>query len=370
MADIRISNLADILVNYSVEVEPGHLVGIDCWPFNSSALPYLQEVTRAVLKAGAHPLFDLEPEFFSNILFDEGDDSQISFVDPRMIWGAQELDRSITFTCEENTHRLSGVDPERQARRSAAYREFQDIFYGRAAEGSMRWVYTLVPTSAYAQDAEMSLEEFENFFFKATFADIDNPIDKLTSIREEQDRIISWLAGKKELIVQGPNVDLTLSIKGRPFINCYGDANLPDGEIFTAPVEDSAVGWIRFTYPAVSSGREVAGVELQFEAGKAVKATAEKNEEFLLASLNMDRGARFIGEFAFGMNKAIDRHIKNILFDEKIGGTIHLALGFGYPESGSKNKSALHWDMICDMKGGGQVLADGEMFYKDGEFLI
>ena len=370
MTDIRISNLAEILVNYSVEVDQGQMVHIGCWPFNTSALPYLQEVTRAVLKAGGYPLLDLEPEFFSNVLFDEGDDAQISFVDPRLLWGARELDRSIVFTCEENTRRLTGVDPERQTRWVAANREVQDIFYRRAAEGSLRWVLTLVPTSGYAQDAEMSLEEFEDYFFKATFADIDNPIDKLTSMREEQDRIISWLAGKKELRVQGPNVDLTLSIDGRPFINCYGDENLPDGEIFTAPVEDSAEGWIRFTYPAVSSGREVTGVELQFEAGKAVKATAEKNEEFLLASLDMDEGARFIGEFAFGMNKAIDRHIKNILFDEKIGGTIHLALGFGYPESGSKNKSALHWDMICDMKDGGQVLADDEMFYKDGEFLI
>jgi len=323
-----------------------------------------------VLRAGGHPLLDLEPEFFSNILFDEGDDSQISFVDPRMLWGARELDRSIVFTCEENTRRLSGIDPELQTRYAAANREVQDIFYGRAAEGSLRWVYTLVPTSGYAQDAEMSLAEFEDFFFHAVFADIDNPMDKLTSVREEQDRLISWLDEKKELRIQGPNVDLTLSIEGRPFINCYGDANLPDGEIFTAPVEDSAEGWIRFTYPAVLSGREVIGVELQFEAGRAVKATAEKNEEFLLASLDMDEGARFIGEFAFGTNKAIDRHIKNILFDEKIGGTIHLALGFGFPESGSQNKSALHWDMICDMKDGGQVLVDGEVFYKDGEFLI
>lgn len=370
MSDPRISNLARILVEHSVDVQPGHTVHIGCWPYAPRALPYVREITRAVLRAGGQPMIDLEPEFFEGLLLTNGDDAQLAFVDPRLMLLARDIDRSIVLTCEENTHRLSGVDPQRQAQRAKSFAEYHEITNRRTAEGSLRWVLTLVPTSGYAQDAEMSLEAYEDFFFKATFADSDKPIERWVQLQEFQAGLVSWLEGRKQVEIKGPHADLTLSIEGRPFINCYGDANLPDGEIFTAPVEDSAHGWIRFTYPAIYRGREVAGVELQFEKGKVVKATAEKEEALLHATLDMDEGARFLGEFGIGTNKGIDRFTKNSLFDEKIGGTIHLALGFGYPESGSKNLSALHWDMICDMQDGGQILVDGELFYDAGEFLI
>ena len=176
--------------------------------------------------------------------------------------------------------------------------------------------------------------------------------------------------GKSTLKVKGPDVDLSLSIAGRIFINGDGKVNMPCGEIFTSPVEDSVSGWIRFTYPAVWKGREVEGVELHFEKGKVVKATAEKNEDFLLEMLNTDKGASYLGEFAFGTNKEIQRFTKNMAFDEKLGGTIHMALGNGFPEAGCKNESAIHWDMICDMRDGGQVFVDDELLYESGEFKI
>jgi aminopeptidase len=181
---------------------------------------------------------------------------------------------------------------------------------------------------------------------------------------------VDWLAGKKQVTVKGPNADLSLSIEGRTFINADGEKNMPSGEIFTSPVEESAQGWIRFTYPAISSGREVEGIELEFKDGKVVSARAEKNEEFLLTMLDTDESARYLGEFAIGTNYGIKKFTKSILFDEKIGGSIHLAIGFGFIEAGGKNQSAIHWDMICDMRDDSEIHVDGELFYKNGQFKV
>jgi aminopeptidase len=209
-----------------------------------------------------------------------------------------------------------------------------------------------------------------DFFFRTVFADQEDPIEPWVEMRAQQEKLVEWLKGHKRVEVKGPQVDLKLSIEDRRFISCHGDENIPDGEIFTGPVEDSVEGWVRFSYPAIFMGREVSGVELRFEDGKVVQAKAEKNEEYLHTVLEMDSGAKYLGEFAIGTNYAIDRFTKNILFDEKIGGTMHMALGFGYPESGSKNQSALHWDMITDMKDGGEIRIDGELFYQSGEFKV
>ncbi len=370
MVDVRIKNLARVMVEYSTQVVPGNTVLISSIPFAPAALPYLQETARAVLKAGGHPMFDLDPEGYETLLLKEGNDEQLTFIDPRVMLAAREFDRAIMFTCEENTRRMSAIDPERQSLRMAAWKEYFDITSKRTADGSYHWVLTLVPTSGYAQDAEMDLEAFEEFFFHTTFADRDDPVGSWIEMRSKQEALVEWLRGRKLVEVKGPQVDLRLSIEDRPFISCHGDENIPDGEIFTAPVEESVEGWIRFSYPAIFTGREVAGVELRFEAGKVVEAVADKNNDFLQSMLDMDAGARYLGEFAIGTNHAIDRFTKNILFDEKIGGTMHMALGFGYPESGSKNQSALHWDMITDMKDGGEIRVDGELFYKSGEFRV
>jgi aminopeptidase len=240
----------------------------------------------------------------------------------------------------------------------------------RSATGEFRWVGTLYPTNAYAQDAEMSLRDYEEFVYGACFCDQDDPVARWQEVHDMQQKLVDWLVGKREVRVTGPNADLTLSIEDRVFMNSDGHKNMPSGEIFTGPVEDSVEGWVRFTYPAVTAGREVEGIELKFEKGKVVEASAKKGEEFLLKMLDTDPGARYVGEFAIGTNDGIKRFTKNILFDEKIGGSFHMAVGFGFPETGSKNESAIHWDMICDMRDGGEIHVDGDMFYRSGEFMI
>jgi aminopeptidase len=265
---------------------------------------------------------------------------------------------------------LSAIDPSRQQIAQVAQSELMGVYMERSAAGELRWVGTLYPTNAHAQEADMSLEAFENFVFRACHADKEDPVAEWLAVRAVQQQLVDWLLGKEIVTVKGPNVDLQLSIAGRTFINSDGKRNMPSGEIFTGPVEESANGWVRFSYPAIVAGREVSGVELRFEDGNVVEAKAQKNEEFLLKTLDTDAGARYLGEFAVGTNYAIDRFTKSILYDEKIGGTIHMALGRGYPETGSKNVSAIHWDMICDMRDGGQIWVDDELFYDSGEFVV
>jgi aminopeptidase len=216
----------------------------------------------------------------------------------------------------------------------------------------------------------MSLRDYADFVYQATFADQDDPVGAWQKIHDEQQRLVDWLVGKQQVTVKGPNVDLRLSVEGRTFINADGEKNMPSGEIFTSPVEDSANGWIRFTYPAIAGGREVEGIELQFKDGKVVSAKAEKNEDYLNTMLDTDESARYLGEFAIGTNYGIQKFTKSILFDEKIGGTMHLAIGGGFIEAGGENQSAIHWDMICDMRDDSEIHMDGELFYKNGEFKV
>ncbi len=374
MADARVVNLAKTLVQYSTKVRPKEHVAIFHQP---AGLPLVREIYREVIRAGAYPYVLLgllrshvEVEDLAYILFTEGNDDHMQHVNRFEKIVRSEFDVMIIVESSSNTRVLSSVDPAKQSLRSKAHSELTNIFMQRSASGDLRWVITLFPTEAYAQDADMNLSEFEDFVYGTTFADQDDPVAAWQAVHDEQQRLVDWLEGKRNVEVRGPNVELNLSIEDRKFINSDGTHNMPSGEIFTGPVEDSLNGWIRFSYPAIYSGREVAGVELHFESGKVVKASAEKNEDFLLRMLETDAGAKYVGEFAVGTNKRINRFIKSILFDEKIGGTIHMALGAGYPETGSSNESAIHWDMICDMRDGGEIVVDGELFYRSGEFQI
>jgi aminopeptidase len=270
----------------------------------------------------------------------------------------------------DNTRTLSGVDPARQQIARTAGQELMQTFMQRSAAGEFRWVGTMYPTNAQAQEADMSLADFEDFVYSACFVDKEEPVAEWQKMSAMQQQLVDWLVGKKDVKVQGPNVDMTLSIAERTFINSDGQKNMPSGEIFTGPVEESVNGWVRFTYPAIFSGREVEGIELRFEDGKVVEASAKKNEAFLISVLDTDPGARYLGEWAVGTNNGIQRFTKSILYDEKIGGTIHMAVGNGYPETGSKNKSVVHWDMICDMRDGGKIWVDDELFYDSGKFTV
>jgi len=367
MTDPRVKRLADLLTNYCVAVKPGDRVLITG---GHLALPLIRETYRQVLRAGGNPMLQIADDEIQEILFKEASDDQLKFVHEPVKVTYDTFECQIGIRGAANTRAMSGVDPKKQHIRQTAQKGLSEIFMRRSAAGELRWVGTLYPTPAYAQDADMSLSDFEDFVYGACHVDKEDPVAEWMIVSEEQRQKVEWLKGKKQVKIKGPSVELTLSIIGRTFINSDGKRNMPSGEIFTGPVEDSVNGWVRFTYPAIVSGREISGVELRFENGKVIQASAEKNEEFLHSALESDEGARYLGEFAIGTNFGINRFTKNILYDEKIGGTIHMALGAGYPETGSKNKSSIHWDMICEMRDGGQIWVDDELFYDTGEFKV
>jgi len=367
MPDPRATNLAKILVNYSTKVQPGEWVFIR---FNVVALPLAREVYREVLRAGGHPTMVHEDDDLREIFVSEANESQLKWISPSVELLYNQADVMIYLDAARNTRHLMGTDPQRWSRRLQALRGLRETYIRRTAAGEMRWVLTQFPCHALAQEADMSLRAFEDFVYAATYADQPDPIQRWQSIHDEQQRLVDWLKGKREVVIRSPNADLRLSIAGRGFINADGSRNMPSGEIFTSPVEDSVNGWIRFTFPAVKDGRVVEGVELEFTDGKVTGAKARTNEGYLLAMLDSDEGARYLGEFAVGTNYAVQRFTKSILYDEKIGGSIHLAVGTGFPEVGGVNQSSIHWDFICDMRAESEILVDGELFYKNGQFKI
>jgi aminopeptidase len=367
MADIRVEKLAELLVNYSVGVKKGDKVSIEA---GGGAAPLVKAVYKQVLLAGGLPYLSYTPEGCDEIFFTYASDEQLTYVNEMSKIVVDTYDVRIHLDGTTNTKALSGIDPAKMVKRSAARRPLLEKVLDRSARGEMRWVTTLYPTNAFAQDAEMSLEEYEDFVFSACVPDLDDPVGYWERFSRRQDEIIAWLKGKETVRVTAPETDLTLSIKGRPFINCDGHLNMPDGEIFCGPVENSMNGTVYFSYPTVYDGREVSGVRLKFKDGKCVDAAAEKNEAFLIQKLDTDEGSRYVGEFAIGTNESITKFTREILFDEKINGSFHMALGTGYPESGSTNRSAIHWDMVCDLTKGGEITVDGMSFYKNGKFKI
>jgi len=367
MTDPRIEKLAQVMTEYSAPVKEGDQVFVQAKPV---AQPLLLALCRAVLERGGHPVVLAEVPGVHEIFLREANDAQIDFVSPVQRMVIETFDVIYNVLSETNTRDLSTVDPARQAKRQFAERDLARIYMERSAAGDLDWCLTLFPTDAYAQDAEMSLREYEEFVFGAGLLDDPDPAARWREVEQEQQRLVDWLEGRREVRIVGPHCDLTLDITGRGFINAHGTHNFPDGEIFTSPVDDSAEGRIHFTYPAVTSGREVEGIELRFEKGEVVEAKAEKGEEFLHQILAVDEGAKRLGEFAIGTNNNITRFSRNILFDEKLGGTVHLAVGRAFPEIGGQNESAIHWDMICDMKDGGEIWVDGTLFYQSGEFQV
>ena len=365
--DIRLSRMARLLVEYSVDVQPGDRVGILSSP---AAADLVREVYARVLERGGHALVYLGLPGLEEIFFRTANEAQLAYVDPVHKLVREEFEAMISIRALENTRELSGIDPARQRVRNQALRPLMQRYMERGASGELKWNGTLFPTPASAQEADMSTRDYEDFVYGACFCDREDPVAEWRRVHDEQERVVQWFKGRDQVRVTGPNADLTLSVKDRIFINSDGRHNMPSGEVFTGPVEDSASGWVRFTYPAVHGGREVEGVELHFEAGKVVKATAKKNEAYLLEMLDTDEGSRYLGEFAIGTNLGIQKFTKNILFDEKIGGSFHMALGMGYPDTGSRNQSAIHWDLICDMRDGGEIWADGELLYQGGQFVI
>ena len=366
MIDARIEKLADVLVRYSVAVKKGDLVVIAGEPVAETLTVALY---RAVLEAGGHPHVRLAPDTLQEIMLKHGSPEQLQYVSPLSLHDVEKMDVSIGIWAEVNTRALTNTDPALNALMSAARKTIRSRFMERAAQKELRWTGTLFPTNASAQDAQMSLSEYEDFVFSAGLLDRDDPVAAWKKVAAKQQKIVDMLNGKNTLRVQAQNgTDLNMSFQGRKWINCCGDYNFPDGEVFSAPVEDSVNGTIVFSFPALHMGHECDGVQLRFQAGKVIEAQAQKGEEFLNKMLDQDEGARRVGEFAIGTNYSIQQFSRNTLFDEKIGGTVHLAVGAAYPETGGKNESGLHWDMVCDLRPGGNITLDSETIYEDGKF--
>ena len=366
MVDQRVEKLAELLVNYSLDVKPKNKVFIRA---GMAAEPLIAQVYRKVIEVGAFPYTVIDFPFGEEIMFRYGSDEQIQYIhEPtEVMYG--KYDRMLRIIADENTKALSGIDSSKMAMWSKSRGPLMNTYMDRAARGELRWSLTAFPTQAYAQDADMSLAEYEDFLYGACMPDMNDPVGYWKNISRQQDHIVQWLKGKKHVHLVGKDTDLQLSIEGRTFINCDCTVNIPDGEVFTGPVEDSIEGHVSFSYPTIYQTREVTGVKLEFSKGRVVKASADKNEEFLLKTLDTDAGSRGVGEFAIGTNEGIQRFTRQILFDEKIGGSFHMALGKGYPESGSKAESSIHWDMICDLRDG-YIKVDGETLYENGKFVI
>jgi aminopeptidase len=365
--DPRVTNLARVLVQHSAAVREGDVCTIEG---ESAAEPLLQAVYEEVLRAGGNPIVQMAMEGQSAAYFEHASDDQLEWVSPLAEWAVENADVRIAVMASQNTRALSQVPPERQTKRQGATQHLMKRAMERSAEGSYRWALTLFPTHAYASEAGLSLAAYEDFYFGACLADEGDPVAAWRRQSEETERLKDWIEGRSEVHVTGEGTDLRLGIEGRTFIAAGGKHNMPDGEFFTGPVEDSAEGEIAFHLPASYAGRQVSGVRYRFQGGKVVDASAEKGEEFLIEMLDTDEGARRLGELGIGTNYGIEDGTGEILLDEKIGGTVHLAVGRSYPETGGVNESAIHWDMICDLRRGGKIEVDGETLQEDGRFVV
>jgi len=359
---------ASVLVDYSTNVQKGDLVIIKAT--SPMAENLVKAVYKRVLEKGANPIVRTSICDLSDAFIKYANDEQLDYVDPISKLEYKVIDKYISIGAPLNVKNMARADKTKMARRSKATRELSELLLNRSAKGEASWVVADVPTHGLAQEAKMSFDEYSEFLYNACFLNLDNPVEKLLEMDKQQKQWCEYLNKKNKIRILGEKTDITFSTKGRKWISCSGLNNYPDGEVFTSPVEDSAEGQIYFDFPAIYRGNEANKIHLTLEKGKVVKATAEKGEEFLNAMLDLDEGARFVGEIAVGTNDMIQDVTGNILFDEKIGGSIHMAVGASYPETGGKNTSGLHWDIIKNMKNGGEIYADDELIYKDGKFII
>ncbi len=358
---------ARLLVDYSLNVQPGERVMVRSSP---EAEPLLREVYRCILERGAEPVLRVSFDWQQSLYYEHASDEVIGRFDEVYEFDVHRCDASLYIYASQNTRETSGADPEKQKARAKLMIPIQEYVMGKDAEGepNVRWCVTLFPTAASAQDAEMAIWDYERFVYSAMFLDREDPVQAWNGLAASQQSLTDLLNRSKEVRIVGKDTDLTLGIEGRIAVNSDGRHNMPSGEVFTAPLEDAVNGAVTFSeLPQIYQGKEVLGIRLEFRDGKVVDASAKKNEEFLLKMLDSDEGSRILGELGIGTNAGIQRHIKHILFDEKIGGTVHLALGRAYDENGGTNKSAIHWDLIKDLRDGGHLEMDGVKYVWNGK---
>jgi aminopeptidase len=359
MSDRRVERYAALLVETCIEVQPGWQVLV-----NGGALarPLLEEVSRLVGRRGAYVLqrTSLAGSGINVPWAREAPEELLAKPAPIEAFAFDNADALISIEAPENTRELTGLSAERLATIQAGMRPHLE----RLLTMDLKWVGCQYPTPALAQEAGMSLEAFTDFLYGACLLDWD-------AERERMSRYAERFDGAQEVRLVAGGTDLRLGIAGRRMEVDAGGANMPGGEFFTSPLEDSAEGEIHFDeFPAVYAGREVNGIRLRFEGGRVVDAAAKDNEEFLLEMLDLDDGSRRLGELGIGCNPGITRHMKNTLFDEKIDGTVHLALGNGLPEVEGTNVSQLHWDIVKDMRRDGRIELDGKVVQEAGRWLL
>jgi len=360
-----VEKFADLLINYSLKLKPNEKFLIRTSP---EARELNLELYKKAILAGAYPtvLYDQDDDF-REIYFQNANDDQLKYPNDLMLYELKHADAMLTIIASSNVKSLANINSERFQLVTITNKESVETWNARVSNNELRWCYTLFPTSAQAQDAEMGTLAYRDFVFNAAKLYDNDPISSWKNSSKDQNKWVNWLAGKKQISLKGTNIDLTLSVDGRNFIVCDGKENFPDGEIYSSPVEDSANGWVKFSYPVIFNGKEIYDLELWFDKGKVVKHRASKGDEFMTSILETDEGAKYLGELGIGTNYEINQFTKHMLLDEKIGGTIHLAIGIGLSEAGGVNNSLIHLDMLCDMKQS-EIIVDGELFYKNGKF--
>ena len=361
-----LNKYASLLVNYCLYLKPGEHLHIKS---TTLAEELIREVYREALKVGAYVTHDLTFRGQAKIYMDQANDDQMKFVSPLQKLAFEKCDAYLFIRAPFNLMEDKNIDKDKLKIRQAALKPLQKSYFKRIGDGGMKRSLCQFPTQANAQEAGMSLEEYEEFVFHACKLYEDDPTKAWLEVRNDQQKIVDFLNEKEKIRYLNPRSDISFSVKDRTWINSDGKNNMPSGEVFSAPIENSVNGEIFFDYPSIYMGNEVQGIKLTVEEGKVIKWSAEKGGAFLDQIFQVP-GANYFGEVAIGTNYSIQKATNNILFDEKIGGSIHMAVGQSYSQCGGKNESAIHWDMIANMKDGGEIYADDELIYKNGEFII
>jgi len=356
---------AKLLLYYCLGIKEGHKLYIKS---TTLAEPLLRELYRGGVDRGAHVVIDMNFSGQNKIFMDNANETQLSFAPPNYIEAMHEYDAFLVVRAPFNLREDQNVDAKKRKYRSLALKEHNQAYYNRTASGDLTRSLCQYPTQANAQEAGMSLEEYRDFVFRACNLDKPDPKRAWLEVREKQQSIVDHLNTVDKVRYVGRGTDISFSVKGRTWINSDGRTNMPSGEVFTGPIEDSVNGRVYFKYPSIYMGTEVQGISLEVKDGNVVKWSAEKGNE-ILDSVFETEGARRFGEVAIGTNYNIQKPTKNILFDEKIGGTIHMAVGQSYKQTGGMNQSPIHWDMIAEMKDGGQIFTDNKLIYENGIFL-
>ncbi|MBJ7328780.1 MAG: aminopeptidase [Solirubrobacteraceae bacterium] len=351
---------ADLLTGYCLDVQPGHQVLVRS---TTLAAPLLLELQRAILEREAWPIIRAELPGAAQLFYEHARDRQLDEPPDIAYYEARKAASHLGIQAPEDTRALADVAPEILQRAALGRQPIREITMRKT------WCSTLWPTEALAEGAGMPLAEYEDFVSRALFLGQVDPVRAWGELREFQEQLIGRLKKAREIRIESDGTDITLDVKGRTWVNSDGRRNMPSGEVFTGPLETSANGTITFDVPSSPAGVHVTGVRLTFRDGEVIEASADEGEDYLRHALAVDDGAKRLGELGIGTNFGIDRPTGTILFDEKIGGTVHLALGRSYPETGGKNRSSLHWDLICDLRPGGRLYADGELVQQHGRFI-